>query len=233
MQVGGSAGGARPKALVLWNRSANRIRSGFVRPEPGEEAWLIKFDGVTRDSAGRGMRGERQPGPWGRIEYAYSRMASNAGIRMAESHCVASRGAICCRWGGATTFRRTEARSSTKWSIHWAAGANTPRPPGFPAAWRSTWSAGSSGSPEGPVIVRNRGQRTRAPDAGEDRAMQARAGSPPHRSSPSSSRLSSSVRPMLSKSISSWGSPGPGGGGAVRDGTASGAEPGVLAPDAA
>lgn len=92
MQVGGSAGGARPKALVLWNRSANRIRSGFVRPEPGEEGWLIKFDGVTRDSAGRGMRGERQPGPWGRIEYAYSRMASNAGIRTAESHLLRAGG---------------------------------------------------------------------------------------------------------------------------------------------
>ena len=86
MQIGGSAGGARPKALVLWNRSTNRIRSGFARPESGEEPWLIKFDGVTRDSAGQGMRGDRRPGPWGRIEYAYSRMARAAGIRMAETH---------------------------------------------------------------------------------------------------------------------------------------------------
>ena len=86
MQIGGSAGGARPKALVLWNRSTKRIRSGFARPEPGEEPWLIKFDGVTRDSAGQGMRSEKQPGPWGRIEYAYSRMARNAGIRIAETH---------------------------------------------------------------------------------------------------------------------------------------------------
>lgn len=86
MQIGGSAGGARPKALVLWNRSTNRIRSGFARPAPGEEPWLIKFDGVTRDSAGQGMRSERQPGPWGRVEYAYSRMATKAGIHMAETH---------------------------------------------------------------------------------------------------------------------------------------------------
>ena len=88
MQIGGSAGGARPKALVLWNRSINRIRSGFAHPEPGEEPWLIKFDGVTRDSAGQDMRGERQPGPWGRVEYAYSRMARDAGIRMAETRLV-------------------------------------------------------------------------------------------------------------------------------------------------
>ena len=86
MQVGGSAGGARPKALILWNRTTNRVRSGFAHPEPGEEPWLIKFDGVSRDSSGLGMRGDRNPGPWGRIEYAYSRMAKDAGIDIADTH---------------------------------------------------------------------------------------------------------------------------------------------------
>ena len=86
MQVGGSAGGARPKALILWDRCANRVRSGFARPESGEEPWLIKFDGVTADAAGRGVRRTRGPGPWGRIEYAYSRMAREAGIDMPETH---------------------------------------------------------------------------------------------------------------------------------------------------
>ncbi|MDE2872651.1 MAG: type II toxin-antitoxin system HipA family toxin [Gemmatimonadota bacterium] len=86
MQVGGIAGGARPKALILWDRASNRVRSGFAPPEPGEEPWLIKFDGVTADAAGRGTRGTRRPGPWGRIEYAYSRMAREAGIEMPETH---------------------------------------------------------------------------------------------------------------------------------------------------
>ena len=86
MQVGGSAGGARPKALILWDRGANRVRSGFARPEPGEEAWLIKFDGVTTESAGQGMRAAGSPGPRGRIEYAYSKMAKRAGIEMPETH---------------------------------------------------------------------------------------------------------------------------------------------------
>ena len=86
MQIGGSAGGARPKALILWDRAHNRVRSGFARPEPGEEPWLIKFDGVTREAAGQGMRAARNPGPWGRIEYAYSRMACEAGIEMPETH---------------------------------------------------------------------------------------------------------------------------------------------------
>lgn len=86
MQVGGSAGGARPKALILWDRCTNRVRSGFARPEPGEEPWLIKFDGVTSDAAGQGMRPAGKPGPWGRIEYAYSRMAGEAGIDMPDTH---------------------------------------------------------------------------------------------------------------------------------------------------
>lgn len=86
MQVGGSAGGARPKALILWDRASNRVRSGFAPPEPGEQPWLIKFDGVTAEAAGQGMRCTRRPGPWGRIEYAYSRMAREAGIEMPAAH---------------------------------------------------------------------------------------------------------------------------------------------------
>lgn len=46
MRVGGSAGGARAKALILWDRDRKRVRSGFARPRDGEQAWLIKFDGV-------------------------------------------------------------------------------------------------------------------------------------------------------------------------------------------
>ncbi len=85
MRVGASAGGARPKALVLWNRSTRRIRSGFAHPETGDEPWIVKLDGVTSDSAGLGMRGAREGGPWGRVEYAYSRLARRAGIEMAET----------------------------------------------------------------------------------------------------------------------------------------------------
>jgi serine/threonine-protein kinase HipA len=86
MQVGGSAGGARAKALVLWHRGENRIRSGHARPRPGEEPWLIKFDGVTRDAAGQGMHVDRHPSPWGRIEYTYARMATDAGVEMSDTH---------------------------------------------------------------------------------------------------------------------------------------------------
>jgi serine/threonine-protein kinase HipA len=86
MQVGATAGGARAKALILWDREQNRVRSGFATPRDGEESWLIKFDGVTSDSGGVGMAVHRRPQPWGRIEYVYSRMARDASIEMAECH---------------------------------------------------------------------------------------------------------------------------------------------------
>lgn len=51
MQIGSSAGGARAKALILWDREQNRARSGFAKPQPGEEHWLIKFDDHPKNFA--------------------------------------------------------------------------------------------------------------------------------------------------------------------------------------
>lgn len=86
MRVGATVGGARPKALVLWDRAQARVRSGHATPEAGEEYWIIKFDGVTRDSGGLDNRATSGPGPWGRVEYVYSAMARAAGIDMTETH---------------------------------------------------------------------------------------------------------------------------------------------------
>lgn len=79
MRVGASAGGARPKALILWNRATNEIRSGFATPRPGDESWIIKFDGVGElDPA------DPSPRPYNRIEYVYARMARDAGLDMPD-----------------------------------------------------------------------------------------------------------------------------------------------------
>lgn len=80
MRVGASAGGARPKALVLWNRTTNEIRSGFARPQAGDESWIMKFDGVGELDAP-----DPTPKPFNRIEYAYSRLARDAGIDMPDT----------------------------------------------------------------------------------------------------------------------------------------------------
>lgn len=77
IQVGISAGGARPKAVVCWNPSTGQFRSGQFDAPDGFEHWLLKFDGIE-DGTPNGPRNE------GRIEYAYHLMAKAAGIDMAE-----------------------------------------------------------------------------------------------------------------------------------------------------
>jgi len=86
MQVGSTVGGARAKALILWNRETDVVRSGYAKAGRGEEPWIIKFDGVNRESGGQEMHADRRPGPWGRIEYVYARMARDAGIAMSDTH---------------------------------------------------------------------------------------------------------------------------------------------------
>ena len=79
MRVGGSAGGARAKALILWDREKNRVRSGFARSRPGDEPWLIKFDGVGSANAL-----DLKAKPFNRIEYTYALLARQLGIDMAD-----------------------------------------------------------------------------------------------------------------------------------------------------
>lgn len=86
MRIGSSAGGARPKALVLWNRAAERIRSGFAEPEEGDQPYLIKFDGVGDLGAP-----DPDPQPYNRIESAYARMARLAGLHLSETHLLEER----------------------------------------------------------------------------------------------------------------------------------------------
>lgn len=76
IQVGISAGGARAKAVIAWNPVSREVRSPHADLPAGFEHWLIKLDGVGKDLAlGSGAH-------YGRIEYAYSLMAKNAGITM-------------------------------------------------------------------------------------------------------------------------------------------------------
>ncbi len=78
LRVGTSAGGARAKAVIAWNPASNEVRSGQVKADPGFEHWLLKFDGVS----GNKDKELEDPKGYGVIEYAYYRMATDAGIRM-------------------------------------------------------------------------------------------------------------------------------------------------------
>lgn len=82
IQVGTSAGGARPKAVVAFNPASSQVRSAYGPPADGFEQWLIKLDGVS--ATGLDGHGDRlgDSAPYGRIEYAYSLMAAAAGIDM-------------------------------------------------------------------------------------------------------------------------------------------------------
>lgn len=81
ISVGTSAGGARAKAVIAWNRETGDVRSGQIAARPGYEHWLVKFDGVS----GNRDHGDKDDGEeFTRIEYAYHRMAVAAGIDMSE-----------------------------------------------------------------------------------------------------------------------------------------------------
>tara|TARA_R110002072_G_scaffold233478_1_gene391007 strand:+ start:876 stop:2180 length:1305 start_codon:yes stop_codon:yes gene_type:complete len=80
LRVGTSAGGARAKALLLWNRKTGEFRSGQLTGPSGFEHWLLKFDGISNNRD----RELADPLGFGRLEYAYYLMAKKAGIDMTE-----------------------------------------------------------------------------------------------------------------------------------------------------
>lgn len=86
IQVGTSAGGARAKAAIAWNPATDEIRAGQFDVEPGFEHWLLKFDGMGAD---RELGGTQD---YGRIEFAYYRMACAAGIDMSPCRLLEENG---------------------------------------------------------------------------------------------------------------------------------------------
>lgn len=80
LRVGTSAGGARAKAVIAWNRQTNEVRSGQVPAGEGFGYWLLKFDGV----AGNRDKELTDPQGYGAVEYAYAQMAAAAGITISE-----------------------------------------------------------------------------------------------------------------------------------------------------
>ena len=77
IRVGTSAGGARPKAVIALNDKTGKVRSGQVVAPAGFSYWIMKFDGVKDETLG-------DPAGYGRIEYAYHKMAKQCEIDMTE-----------------------------------------------------------------------------------------------------------------------------------------------------
>ena len=77
LKIGTSAGGARPKAVIAYNKKTKEVRSGQAKAPKGFEHWLIKLDGVSGAQFGDSHG-------WGRVEYAYYLMAKECDIEMTE-----------------------------------------------------------------------------------------------------------------------------------------------------
>ncbi len=83
MQIGASAGGARSKAIIGWNKNSNEVIAGNSSLPKGYEHWLIKFD-----KAGD----TEQKHTYNRAEYVYSILARKAKIEMTDTHLLEENG---------------------------------------------------------------------------------------------------------------------------------------------
>lgn len=80
VQVGSSAGGSTGKSIIAWNKKTNEIRSGQLNLDKDYDYWLMKFDNVSKN----GDHGLEDEPEYTLIEYAYYKMALDAGIQMNE-----------------------------------------------------------------------------------------------------------------------------------------------------
>lgn len=85
LRIGTSAGGARAKAVIAYNEKTGKVLSGQADAPKGFEHWLLKFDGVSDIEFGRSSG-------FGRIEYAYYKMATAAGITMTQCRLLEENG---------------------------------------------------------------------------------------------------------------------------------------------
>ncbi len=85
LKIGTSAGGARPKAVIAYNRKTGEIKSGQGSIPKGFEHWLLKLDGVSGEQFG-------ESSGWGRVEYAYYLMAKDCKIEISECRLLEENG---------------------------------------------------------------------------------------------------------------------------------------------
>ncbi|NEN22016.1 type II toxin-antitoxin system HipA family toxin [Cryomorpha ignava] len=85
LKLGTSAGGARPKAIIAFNKKTREVRSGQTNVPKGFEHWLIKLDGVSDIQFG-------ESSGYGRVEMAYYNMAKDCQIDIMESELLEENG---------------------------------------------------------------------------------------------------------------------------------------------
>ncbi|PKQ46162.1 type II toxin-antitoxin system HipA family toxin [Confluentibacter flavum] len=85
LKIGTSAGGARPKAIIAFNKKTGQVRSGQTHSPKGFEHYMIKLDGVSDAQFGESKG-------YGRVEMAYYNMATACGIDMMASELLEENG---------------------------------------------------------------------------------------------------------------------------------------------
>lgn len=80
LSVGMSAGGARPKAVLAFNKDLTQVRSGQASVPEGYTHYLMKFDGVSEHNKNQETFGD--PLGYGAMEFVYQLMAKKCGINM-------------------------------------------------------------------------------------------------------------------------------------------------------
>lgn len=84
MSVGMSAGGARPKAVLAFNKDFTQVRSGQTDAPNGYTHYLMKFDGVSEHNKNQETFGD--PMGYGAMEFTYHLLAKKCGITMMPCH---------------------------------------------------------------------------------------------------------------------------------------------------
>ena len=81
-KIGGSPGGARPKALIGISECGSKFVSGIDTLPSGYSHWMVKFSGPAKSEL-------RELGPYeGIMEYIYLQMAQTAGITVPEHRLI-------------------------------------------------------------------------------------------------------------------------------------------------
>lgn len=129
IDVGSSAGGFRPKAVIGWHPGSGVVISGQFDLPAGFEHWILKFD-VGDDRRLGYTKG------FGRIEYAHYLMALEAGIVMSPSRLLEENGRAHFM------TRRFDRRGNERLHVHSLCGMahldfNTPSVHGYEQYFRT------------------------------------------------------------------------------------------------
>jgi len=84
LSVGMSAGGARPKAVLAFNKDFTQVRSGQANVPTGFTHYLMKFDGVSEHNKHKETFGD--PLGYGAMEFVYHLMAKKCNVDMMPCH---------------------------------------------------------------------------------------------------------------------------------------------------